>query len=148
MGGGFPEPHLADSVSDAQRWRRQYIDGLIREDILSFENITQLHAMETLVQLLRGRVGSPISYQSLAEDLAIATNTVKHYLEILEALYIVFRVYPYHRSIARSIKQQAKRYFSERYPIPGIQLVADLRLEDHSGSIPVRRLYDYISTFQ
>jgi hypothetical protein len=109
--GGFPEPWLAASDDDAGRWRRQYLDGLIREDILSFENITQVRAMNLLVELLRDRVASPLSYQSLSEDLGVAPNTVKHYIEILEALYIVFRVYPYHRSIARSLIQQPKLYF-------------------------------------
>ena len=31
--GGFPDPWLADSDDDAGRWRRQYLDGLIREDM-------------------------------------------------------------------------------------------------------------------
>lgn len=109
--GGFPEPFLAEKDEDAGRWRRQYLDGLIREDILSFENITQLKAMNLLVELLRDRVGSPLSYQGLSEDLAIAPNTVKRYIEILEALYIVFRIHPHHRSIARSLLQQPKLYF-------------------------------------
>ena len=109
--GGFPEPFLAESDDDAGRWRRQYIDGLIREDILSFENITKLKAMNLLFELLRDRVASPLSYQSLSEDIGVSPNTVKLYIDVLEALYIVFRVTPYHRSIARSLLQQPKLYF-------------------------------------
>jgi predicted AAA+ superfamily ATPase len=109
--GGFPEPWLADSDDEAGRWRRQYLDGLIREDILDFENITQLRAMNLLVELLRGRVASPVSYQGLSEDLGISPNTVKRYIEVLEALYIVFRVSPHSRSIARALVQQPKLYF-------------------------------------
>jgi hypothetical protein len=52
-----------------------------------------------------------VSYQSLSEDLGIAPNTVKRYIEILEALYIVFRVQPHARSIARSLNRQPKLYF-------------------------------------
>lgn len=117
--GGFPEPWLAESADDAGRWRRQYLDGLIREDILDFENITQLKAMNTLVELLRERVASPVSYQGLSEDLGIAPNTVKRYLEVLEALYIVFRVYPHHRSIARSLLKQPKAYFFDTALVRG-----------------------------
>ncbi len=109
--GGFPEPFLLDLPEDAGRWRRQYIDGLVREDILNFENITQLRAMNLLLELLRERVASPLSYQSLAEDIGVSPNTIKHYLSILEALCIVFRVFPYHRSIARAVTQQPKLYF-------------------------------------
>lgn len=117
--GGFPEPWLAESDAEAGRWRRQYLDGLIREDILNFENITQLKAMNLLVELLRERVASPLSYQGLAEDIDIAPNTVKHYLEVLEALYIIFRVYPHHRSIARSLQQQPKIYFFDTGLVKG-----------------------------
>jgi uncharacterized protein len=223
--GGFPEPWLAEDEAEAGRWRRLYLDGLIREDILSFENITRLKDMNLLLELLRNRVASPISYQGLAEDLEVSPNTVKHYIEILEALYIVFRVYPHHRAIARAIKQQPKiyffdipltngegprlenlvalslhrhlcrledldgitrelrylrtrdgkevdflitkdnhpelmlevksigralspglHYFQEKYQIKGVQLVADLRLEDHSQPIRLVRLYDFIRT--
>ena len=38
-------------------------------------------------------------------------QTVKHYLDILEALYVIFRVYPHHRSVAWAIKRQPKIYF-------------------------------------
>jgi len=109
--GGFPEPFLAEDPADAGRWRRQYIDGLVREDILTFENVHELRAISLLLELLRERVASPVSYQSLSEDLGIAPNTVKRYIEILEALYIVLRVQPHARSIARSLHRQPKLYF-------------------------------------
>jgi len=109
--GGFPEPLLSETKTDADRWRRQYLDSLIREDILSFENIRELKAISLLVELLRDRVGSPISYQSLSEDTGVAPNTVKRYIDILESLYIIFRVYPFGDRIARSLVKQPKLYF-------------------------------------
>jgi len=109
--GGFPEPLLAESGTEADRWRSQYLDGLIREDILSFENVRNLRAIHLLVELLRDRVSSPVSYQSLAEDIGTAPNTAKRFIEILESLYIVFRVTPYSRDIARSLSKQPKLYF-------------------------------------
>ena len=123
--GGFPEPFLAPDLGDARRWRRFYLDGLIREDILSFDAIRDLRAMNLLVELLRARVGSPLSYQSLAEDLAVAPNTVRKYLDVLDALYITFRVYPHQRSIARALSQQPKVYFFDTGLVtqsPGAQL--------------------------
>lgn len=117
--GGFPEPLLAETKEDAGRWRRQYLDGLIREDILSFENLRDLKAMSLLVELLRERVASPLSYQSLGEDLSLSPNTVKRYIEILEALYIVFRVYPHSDRVARSILQQPKLYLFDTGLVSG-----------------------------
>ncbi len=96
---------------DANRWRLQYIDSLLREDVLNFENIHNINAIRLLFELLRGKVGSPISYTSIAEDVAISPNTVKKYIQILEALYIVFRVTPISNNIARSLLKEPKLYF-------------------------------------
>jgi len=109
--GGFPEPFLAASDADANRWRLQYIDGLIRTDILDFEKVHDLKAIQLVLELLRRRVGSPISYKSIAEDVQISPNTVKKYVQIFEELYIVFRVNPYSKNIARSLLKEPKIYF-------------------------------------
>jgi pimeloyl-ACP methyl ester carboxylesterase len=42
--GGFPEPCLANSATDADRWRAQYATDLIREDVLLFTRARGAHA--------------------------------------------------------------------------------------------------------
>lgn len=119
--GGFPEPFLAGEAVDADRWRNQYTDGLIRTDILDFERIHDFRAMQLLVDLLRSRTGSPISYHAIAEDIQVAPNTVKKYIQILESLYIIFRVTPFSKNIARSILKEPKIYFFDTGMVKGDQ---------------------------
>lgn len=109
--GGLPEPFLADDLTQAERWRKQYFTDLVREDVLEFSRIQEVRVMRLLVELLRGRVGSPLSVASLARDLQVAPTTVAKYLEILEALYVIFLVRPYHKNIARAILKEPKVYF-------------------------------------
>lgn len=109
--GGFPEPFLAESVVDANRWRMQYTNGLIRTDILDFENIHDLKSINLLFKMLRKNVSSVISYSSLARDLQISPATVKKYINIFESLFIIFMVRPYSKNIARSILKDHKIYF-------------------------------------
>ncbi len=109
--GSFPEPFLAKNKTEAKRWRSQYIDGLIRVDILDFEKIHDFKAIQTVFELLRINAGSPISYSSIARDVQISPITVKKYIQIFEALYIVFRVVPHSRNVARSILKEPKIYF-------------------------------------
>lgn len=109
--GGFPEPCLAATVEDAERWRRQYFTDLIREDVVEFSRLHEIAAMRLFVEILRERVGSPLSLASIARDLAVSPMTLKRYLDILQALYIVFTVQPWHRNIARAILQTPKVYF-------------------------------------
>jgi uncharacterized protein len=109
--GGFPEPLLAESEEDALRWRNQYIDGLIRTDILDFEIVHDLRAVQTVMELLRRKVGSPVSYSSISRDAQISPVTVKKYIEIFENLYIIFRVLPFSKKISRAILKEPKIYF-------------------------------------
>ena len=117
--GGFPEPYLAESMDESNRWRLQYIDGLIRTDILDFEKVHDFRAIQLTLTLLQSRVGSPLSYSSLARDVGVSPNTIKRYVEIFEALYIIFRVTPYHRNIARSLQKDAKIYFYDNGMVKG-----------------------------
>ena len=109
--GGFPEPFLSASEEEAARWRKQYYTDIVREDVLDFGRLHEIRAMRILVEMLRSRVGSPVSYTALAEDLQISPNTVRHYIDILEALYVVFAVRPFHKNIARSLLKEPKLYF-------------------------------------
>lgn len=117
--GGFPEPFLADKNVDAERWRMQYVDSLLRVDIFDFNNIQHMNEIKLLFDLLRERVGSPISFASLARDIEISPNTVKKYIEILEALYVIFRVTPYSKNIARSLLKEPKIYFFDAGLVKG-----------------------------
>jgi predicted AAA+ superfamily ATPase len=122
--GGFPEPYLAGDDSWALRWRNQYVDGLIREDVLDFEKLTDFKSLRLCLELLRRRVGSPVSYASLGRDIGIAPNTVKKYIALFEALCIVFRLTPFAGSpgeinIARSLLKEPKIYFYDTGLIEG-----------------------------
>ncbi len=109
--GGFPEPYLAGKNEDAARWRKQYFYGIIREDIRDLSRISELKTMQLLIELLRQRTGTPLSYLSLSRDLQISPHTVKSYIELLENLYVLFLVRPFHRNIARAILKEPKLYF-------------------------------------
>jgi uncharacterized protein len=87
--GGFPEPCLATNNEQAERWRRQYFEGLVRNDVLEFSRIREVNAIRLFAELLRSRVGSPLSLASIGRDLAVSPVTLKKYLDILETLYIV-----------------------------------------------------------
>jgi predicted AAA+ superfamily ATPase len=117
--GGFPEPALAASNEDAERWRREYFTDLIREDVLEFSRLHEVNAMRLFAQTLQQRVGSPLSIASIARDMAVAPTTLTRYLAILEALFIVFTVRPWSRNITRATLQQPKVYFFDTGLVQG-----------------------------
>lgn len=109
--GGFPEPFLRGEERFYRRWRQTHADIIVRQDLVELETVRDIRGIETLVELLRHRVGSPISFASLARDLERDAKTIKRWLGLLESLYVVFRISPWHRSIARSLLKEPKYYF-------------------------------------
>jgi predicted AAA+ superfamily ATPase len=109
--GGFPEPFFNADRTYAARWRKTHLDRVIREDLLDLERVRDIKSIEIMVEMLRERVGAAVSYSSLANELQVSVPTVKHWLSILEDLYVVFPVRPYTKNIARSILKETKYYF-------------------------------------
>ena len=136
--GGFPEPCLAQDPVQADRWRQQYFNDLIREDVLEFSRLQEITTMRLFVEVLRERVGSPLSLASIARDLAVAPATLKRYLDILQALFIVFTVQPWHRNIARALLQTPKVYFFDTGLVRGDQGV---RLENAVATMLLKHVH-------
>lgn len=108
---GFPEPFLKGKEIFYRRWKKSHLDIILRQDLLDLENVRNIQSIETLIEILRYRVGSPVSYNSLSSDLETSPKTIKRWLMILENLYIVFKVTPYHKNIARSLLKEPKYFF-------------------------------------
>lgn len=121
--GGFPEPCLAPQTEAgdllAERWRSDYFSGMVREDVLEFSRIQEINAMRVFAQALRERVGSPLSLASIGRDMGVSPVTLKKYLDILEALFIVFTARPWSKNITRATLQQPKVYFYDTGLVQG-----------------------------
>lgn len=109
--GGFPEPFLSKSHQASERWRRGHLDVILRQDLLDLERVREIRNIEILIELLSERVGSTVSLQSLAEDIGTSSHTIKHWLEILERLFVIFKVTPFSKNISAAIKKESKYYF-------------------------------------
>jgi uncharacterized protein len=117
--GGFPEPFLAESDDAARKWRDVYVDSLVRDDVLDFADIDNMRALRDVFEIIRTKVGSNLSYANIAADVGVAATTVKRYVAIFEALYIVYRIVPYTKKIQRSLLKEPKLYFYDTGLVKG-----------------------------
>ncbi len=107
---GFPEPLFEKSESVHRVWRKNRIELLIRQDLKDLSNIMQTGQVEILSAFMPDKVGSPISIQTLQEDLDVGYNTVKRWVKHLENVYYHFEIKPFVKSIPRSLKKEGKIY--------------------------------------
>lgn len=63
------------------------------------------------MRLCAGRVGSLLNFSHLAEDAGVSHKTAAHWISLLEASFIVYRLPPYHANISKRLIKSPKLYF-------------------------------------
>ena len=108
--GGFPEPYFSASDKDALRWRADYRDRLVREDVSTLERVLDLSQLELLALRLPDLVGSPLSINNVREDLSVSHRAVSNWLNIFERVYLIYRLPPFGSAKIKAVKKEQKHY--------------------------------------
>jgi len=108
---GFPEPFLSQKSAFQRRWKKDYVDRLIREDLRDITRIAALENVATMMALLPGKIGSPLSVNTLSADMGVNYTSTSNYLKALQLAYITVQISPWSDKIARSIRKEKKCYF-------------------------------------
>jgi predicted AAA+ superfamily ATPase len=116
---GFPEPYFSNSEKILRIWRRGRNEKIVKEDLRDLTRLPELSQVEMLASLLPTKVGSPLSVQSLREDLEVAHDTVSRWLKYLNELFYFFEIKPWSKSIPRSLKKEGKIYLYDWTEIEG-----------------------------
>jgi predicted AAA+ superfamily ATPase len=72
--------------------------------------VSDLDKVELLAEALATKVGSSLSYKSLAEDLEVSDKTAKRWVQILDSLYYCYLISPLGSSKIKAIKKAQKLY--------------------------------------
>ena len=116
--GGFPEPFYAQSERKLRRWQKERMHQILRDDLRDLERVEEVALIGRLVERLPDLIGSPLSLNALREDLQIAHQTVRKWIEILERLYVVFRIPSYGSPKIRAVKKEQKLYLWDWSQVP------------------------------
>lgn len=117
---GFPEPFVSADESFARRWSLAYRERLLHDEVTALETVSDLSKLELLALALPSRVGSPLSLNSLREDLQVSHATAGRWLDILERLYAVFRVAPFGAPLLRAVRKEQKHYHFDWTLVPSL----------------------------
>ena len=93
-----------------QAWSNYY-QTYIERDVRQLINLKNFFLFEKFMKLLAGRVGQLMDYTSLANDVGVSAKTIKHWLSILEASFIVYKLPPYFENFGKRVVKSPKYYF-------------------------------------
>ena len=104
-------PVLYDRQVDPTDYYPSYIQTYIERDVRSIKNIGDLAMFQRFVRLCAGRTGQLLNLSGIGNELGINYKTVRSWISVLEASFIVFLLTPYHRNFNKRIVKQPKLYF-------------------------------------
>lgn len=90
-----------------------YYQTYVERDVRQLIQLKDAALFEKFMKLLAGRIGQLINYQSLGNDVGVDAKTIKHWLSILEASFVVFKLHPYFENFGKRVIKAPKYYFAD-----------------------------------
>lgn len=94
-----------------QDWYSSYIDTYLLKDVRSIANVGDIRDFQRLLQLLAALCAQNLNFTNLSRELGIDVKTVKRWISILEASYLIFILPPFYHNYGKRITKSPKVYF-------------------------------------
>lgn len=107
--GGYPR--IYDKQLNPTQWINQYIKTYVERDVRQLIQLKDLDLFQRFLGLCAGRVGQLLNIESLANDCGVSGPTIKSWISILEASFILFRLQPHHQNFGKRLIKSPKLYF-------------------------------------
>lgn len=109
--GGYPAVVTAVMASDRETLLGELVGSYLYRDILELEGVRRSDRIVDLLRLLAFQIGQEVSLSELASSLALNRQTVGRYLDLLEKVFVIFRVSGFSRNLRKEITKNARYYF-------------------------------------
>jgi len=106
-------PRTYDEDISPEEFYPFYLETYVQRDVRVIRNVRDLNTFTNFVRLCAGRTGQLLDYSSLAKDIGVSVHTIKGWISILEAGFIVFQLYPYYKNFGKRMIKAPKLYFTD-----------------------------------
>jgi predicted AAA+ superfamily ATPase len=108
--GGFPNHYLAADDAESLALRKDFIRTYLERDVPLFGSRVPAETLERLWTMLAHHQGGLLNASELGRSLAISTQTVTRYIDLLVDLLLVRRLPPYHANVGKRLVKAPKVY--------------------------------------
>ena len=132
------DPRIHDQGFDPSQALGDYAETYVERDVRRMLEVRNLGAFQRFVRLCAGRIGQLLNLASLGADAGVTHTTARHWLSVLEASYLVFRLPPYHGNVSKRLVKSPKLYFHDvglASWLLGIESVRQVRTHPLRGAL-------------
>lgn len=109
--GGYPAIVTTDNKAMRERLLGELVGSYLYRDILDLEGIRRSDKIVDLLRLLAFQIGQEVSLAELATNLALNRQTVERYLDLLEKVFVIFKVGGFSRNLRKEVVKNSRYYF-------------------------------------
>ena len=111
--GNYPELINIESSGEQARYLTEIVDSYLLKDILAVDGIKNSQKMHDLLRLIAYQVGSEVSIDELGKQLGISRNTAERYLDLLQKVFVLYRIGGYSKNLRKEVTKSSKWYFQD-----------------------------------
>ncbi|MEI8365198.1 MAG: ATP-binding protein [Parachlamydiaceae bacterium] len=111
INGGYPRIYK-DSLDPTKAYRN-YFQTYVERDLRQLINVKDLMQFERFVRICAGRIGQILNMEGVGGEVGVSSHTVKEWISILEASFILFRLPPYFENFGKRIIKSPKVFFTD-----------------------------------
>ena len=134
--GGLPRSFLADTDADSMAWRKAFVRTFIERDLPQFRAELGVPALHRFLAMLAHCHGQSLNVAGLATALGVAQATVRRYLDLLEQLFLIRQLRPWHENLRKRQVKRPKFYFRDAglyHHLIGVGTIGALRMHPCIG---------------
>ena len=109
--GGYPRIFF-DNLNPSKAYRN-YFQTYLERDLRQLIQVKNLGQFQKFVRMCAGRIGQILNYEGIANDVGVSSKTIKEWISILEASFVIFKLEPYFENFGKRVIKSPKLYFSD-----------------------------------
>lgn len=134
--GGYPVIATTDDPTLRERFLGELVGSYLYRDLLEFEGVRRPEKIVDLLRLLAFQIGQEVSLTELGTSLGLNRETVERYLDLLEKVFVIFRMGGFSRNLRKEVTKNSRYYFFDNGVRNSlIQNLNPLALRDDVGQL-------------
>ncbi len=106
-------PRLHEEGLEPRRFFNGYLQTYVERDVRALIQLRDLSQFQKFLTLLAGRVGQIVNLASLGNDVGASSTTIRNWLSVLKASYVVFELPPFFENVRKRVIKSPKIYFTD-----------------------------------
>jgi len=138
VSGCFPRLH--EEALEPRRFFNSYLQTYVERDVRRLIQLRDLSQFQQFLTLLAGRVGQVINLASLSNDVGVSTTTIRNWLSVLKASFVVFELPPFFENVRKRVIKSPKIFFTD---VGLAAFLLGIHTKEHAFRDPLRgNLYE------